>query len=113
MAINSPEGQPCECRPVRDNAEKGCQFCIPGNAQGRKEKGKREIVAGAATGLRRKCSRERRPLMFEGERDPKEVGETKMWVEGRAVKPAFCDALFGIQVTQRGRHEGGGGERRT
>lgn len=53
-------------------------------------------MVGVVIGLRRKCFRERRFLMFEGERDFKEVGEIKMWVEGRVVKFVFCDVLFGI-----------------
>lgn len=56
-------------------------------------KGEKERPGWAAAGLGRKDYRERRSLMFGGERQRRE--------EGRSWKPVFPDATFGIQDTQR------------
>lgn len=66
MYVNCPLGQPRECRANKEEVrgeEVNCAF----QEMPREGKGKREIVPGAATGLRRQCSRERRPVMLEGE----------------------------------------------
>lgn len=48
----------------RENAEKRCQLCIPGDAQGREKK---KLLG--SNRLKERCSREGRPLMFEWERE--------------------------------------------
>lgn len=99
MAINSPQSQPCERRPIREKSQTREPSSASRKGPG-KERGKGQPQVKETTSW--------------GEKACVWRGETEMQEEGAySVEPAFRHGAFGIQVTRRGRCAGGGGERRT
>lgn len=108
---NSPWGQPVSVNlSKRKCGEETANPAFQEMPRGRKGKGEGEIGAGAVAGLRRNCSRDRKPLMFEREREDFREGERRSpgWRQGLVSLHSVMPRL-GLGSGYLGRCVGGAG----